>query len=47
MNQTELLQEIRLMRFKEAYGGWTGEPSDPGGGSPITGRVRADIPPLH
>ena len=23
MNQTELLQEIRLMRFKEAYGGWT------------------------
>ena len=23
MNQTELLQEIRLMRFQEAYGGWT------------------------
>ena len=23
MSQTELLQEIRLMRFEEAYGGWT------------------------
>ena len=23
MSRTELLQEIRLMRFKEAYGGWT------------------------
>ena len=23
MNQTELLKEIRLMRFEEAYGGWT------------------------
>ena len=23
MRQTELLREIRLMRFEEAYGGWT------------------------
>ena len=23
MKRTELLQEIRLMRFEEAYGGWT------------------------
>lgn len=24
MNRTELLQEIRKMRFEEAYGGWCG-----------------------
>ena len=42
MKPTELLQEIRKMRFEEAYGGW-----EAGRLSTAAWDMRADVSPLR
>jgi len=43
MTKTQVLQEIRRMRFKEAYGGWQERRLTAGGGGAVAGGVRAHI----
>jgi hypothetical protein len=44
MKRTELLQEIRKMRFEEAYGGWEAGRLTQVEAASLLGGMREDIP---
>ena len=46
MRRTELLQEVRKMRFEEAYG-WQERRLTQEGGGAVAGGVRAHVPALR
>jgi hypothetical protein len=47
MIRTEILQEIRKMRFEEAYGVWTERRLSQEEAARIFGGMYPDIPALH